>query len=96
MTGTLFDLAQSVPPSHHAAPVVWPDWPFDGLLPGAYGLIWADPPWAYRMRGAGGYEKSPQAHYDCVDLDDLARLPVAKLAAPDCLHGRLYHHPDHR
>lgn len=37
------------------------------------------------MRGGAGYGKSPQAHYPCVDIDDLSRLPVAKLAAADCV-----------
>lgn len=29
--------------------------------------------------------KSPQAHYETMTLDDIKRLPVAGLAAPDCL-----------
>ncbi len=85
-SGTLFDLEPSAGrAAHHAAPVAWADWPFGDLVPGGYDFVWADPPWAYEMRGASGYAKSPQAHYACVDIEDLKRLPVAKLAKPDSL-----------
>lgn len=60
-------------------------WPFEGLTPLKYGLILADPPWAYEMRSAGGYEKSPEAHYATLPIEAIARLPVGHLAAPDCL-----------
>lgn len=86
MSGTLFDMGPAPERKrHHAAPVQWADWPFGDLVPGGYDFIWADPPWAYEMRGEGGYEKAPQAHYPCVDLDDLRRMPVGKLAKRDCL-----------
>jgi N6-adenosine-specific RNA methylase IME4 len=86
MTGVLFDMPAPAPRKrHHAAPVVWPDWPFGDLAPASYDLIHIDPPNAYEMWGAGGYGKAPQAHYDCVDLDDLKRLPVGKLARRDCV-----------
>lgn len=51
------------------------------------GLIYADPPWAYRMYSDKGYEKSPQAHYDCMTADQLAALrdDVIFAAAPDCV-----------
>ena len=29
---------------------------------GQYGVIYCDPPWAYEMYSAKGYEKSPQEH----------------------------------
>lgn len=61
------------------------DWPFDGLIPMKYGVILADPPWRYEMRSDAGYTKSPDAHYDTMDIGQIARLPVGHLAAPDCL-----------
>lgn len=87
MTGALFD---DLPPAagrkgHHAAPVQWADWPFGDLEPAGYDFILADPPWAYEMRGPDGYGKSPQAHYPCIDIEDLKRLPVGRLAKRDCL-----------
>jgi N6-adenosine-specific RNA methylase IME4 len=60
-------------------------WPFDGLIPFKYGAILADPPWAYDMRSASGYEKSPEAHYATLPPAEIKALPVAQLAAPDCL-----------
>lgn len=63
----------------------FPDWPFAGLMPLKYGAILADPPWAYSMRSAKGYGKSPEAHYDTMAAADIAALPVSHLASGDCL-----------
>lgn len=60
-------------------------WPFARLTPLKYGAILADPPWAYAMRSAKGYEKSPEAHYDTMSLNDIKALPVNQLASGDCL-----------
>jgi len=60
-------------------------WPFAHLTPMKYGAILADPPWAYSMRSDKGYEKSPEAHYDTMDLDAIKALPVHQLAGGDCL-----------
>jgi len=45
----------------------------------------ADPPWAYEMRSEKGYSKSPQAHYACQSIHWIKHLPVAALAADDCV-----------
>lgn len=60
-------------------------WPFGALEPQAYGLIMADPPWRFELYSDKGEEKSAQAHYATMDLDAIAALPVADLAARDCL-----------
>ena len=59
--------------------------PFAELTPFKYGVILADPPWAYAMRSEKGYAKSPEAHYDTMPIDQIKALPVADLAAGDCL-----------
>jgi N6-adenosine-specific RNA methylase IME4 len=59
-------------------------WPFGDLPPLRYGLILADPPWAFRLHSDKGDRKSPQAHYGCMGAGELAALPVDQLAAPDC------------
>lgn len=59
-------------------------WPFETLTPLRYGAILADPPWSYAMRSAGGYAKSPEAHYSTMSLENIAALPVRDLAGPDC------------
>jgi len=60
-------------------------WPFAGLRAGVYQLIMADPPWRFATYSAAGEGRSPQAHYQTMRIDDIAALPVADLAAPDCL-----------
>lgn len=61
-----------------------PAWPFGELQPGKYGVIYADPPWRFSNFSAKGEAKNPVAHYPCMKIEDLARLPVSRLAAPDC------------
>jgi len=56
---------------------------FQGLQPASYRLILADPPWQFSTFSDKGLEKSPQAHYDCMDEQAIHRLPVASLAHPD-------------
>jgi N6-adenosine-specific RNA methylase IME4 len=58
--------------------------PFESL-PGGYGAILADPPWAFALRTAEGYGKSPERHYGTLGFDALAALPVGRIAAPHCL-----------
>lgn len=60
-------------------------WPWGALAPQAYGLVMIDPPWRFDLWSDKGEEKSAQAQYRCMSLDDIARLPVADLAGPDCL-----------
>lgn len=60
------------------------EWPFGQLMPMRYGAILADPPWAYAMRSLRGHEKSPEAHYRTMPLDEIKALPVRDLAGPDC------------
>lgn len=60
-------------------------WPFGRLHPQHYGLIVADPPWRFELYSDAGQEKSPQVHYATMTLDDIKTLPVADLAAADCV-----------
>lgn len=66
------------------APTTLPAWPFGELVPHRYSAIIADPPWRFFNRSVKGEAKNPIAHYPCMTIEDLARLPVARLAAPDC------------
>jgi N6-adenosine-specific RNA methylase IME4 len=49
-----------------------------------YGAILADPPWSFRNWSARGTGRNALSHYDCLDFDSLAALPIADLAADDC------------
>lgn len=53
----------------------------EGMPQGGYSLIMADPPWAFKTRSAKGLGKSAQAHYECMELDEIKALPVRRLAA---------------
>ncbi|MCB2055859.1 MAG: DNA methyltransferase [Geminicoccaceae bacterium] len=50
-----------------------------------YRVIYADPPWTFRTYSRKGKGRSPEAHYDCMTLDDIKALPVADWAASDAL-----------
>jgi N6-adenosine-specific RNA methylase IME4 len=50
-----------------------------------YGVIYADPPWSFATYSHKGKGRSPEAHYDCMGLDDIMALPVADWAARDCV-----------
>lgn len=60
-------------------------WPFGALAPLAYDQIMADPPWHFDLYSDLGDEKSPQAQYDTMSIDEICSLPVSDLAKPDCM-----------
>jgi hypothetical protein len=49
-----------------------------------YGAIYADPPWSFRNWSAKGTGRNAVSHYDCMDFDRLAGLPIQHLFADDC------------
>ncbi|MFA8385411.1 MAG: MT-A70 family methyltransferase [Pelagibaca sp.] len=50
-----------------------------------YGLIVADPPWAFRNWSPAGERKNASAQYECQSLEWLKSLRVGDIAAQDCL-----------
>ena len=46
-------------------------------------VIYADPPYTFRTYSENGKGRSPERHYDCQSLAEIAALPVAPLAAND-------------
>ncbi|CAH2606225.1 DNA methyltransferase (plasmid) [Rhodovastum atsumiense] len=58
-------------------------WPFEELRRRAYRVVLADPPWSWRSWSPKGLGKSPQRHYECMDLHAIKALPVRELAHPD-------------
>lgn len=61
------------------------NWPFAPLAPFCADALLVDPPWAYEMRSAKGYAKSPEAHYRTMSEAEIAALPVGHLASKHCL-----------
>jgi N6-adenosine-specific RNA methylase IME4 len=68
-------------------------WPFEDLKAGHYGAILADPPWVFnslwgaRPKKVGNNypSRAIERHYDLMDDDKIAALPVSELAAEDCV-----------
>ncbi len=50
-----------------------------------YKVIYADPPWAFKTYSDKGKDRSPEQHYDCMNMKDICNLPVEKLADKDCV-----------
>jgi N6-adenosine-specific RNA methylase IME4 len=55
------------------------------MIEGEFDLIMADPPWRFDNWSAAGERKNAKAHYACASLDWIKALPVADLAARDCV-----------
>ena len=50
-----------------------------------YSIIYADPPWQYKTYSQKGQERSAESHYSTMELEAIQALPVAELAADDCV-----------
>lgn len=49
-----------------------------------YGVIYCDPPWAYKVWSKKGMGRSAENHYPTMDIEDIRALPVGELADEDC------------
>lgn len=58
---------------------------FGDLELGRYGAILADPPWAYQPWSTKGSGRLPDRHYNVMGIEQIVALPVAELAARDCM-----------
>ena len=52
---------------------------------GRYGIIYADPPAHFKVRSAKGAGRSASRHYLTMTKAEILALPVAQIAAPDCV-----------
>lgn len=50
-----------------------------------YNIIYADPPWQYKVYSKKGLGRSAESHYPTMSLEDIQALPVRDLAAADCV-----------
>ncbi len=53
-------------------------------MPKKYGIIYADPPWAFKVYSKKGMGRSAETHYPTMSLDDIKNLPVSDIADKDC------------
>jgi N6-adenosine-specific RNA methylase IME4 len=44
-----------------------------------YGIIYADPPWHYKVYSKKGEGRSAESHYSTMSIEDIRALPVSKL-----------------
>ena len=49
-----------------------------------FAVIYADPPWSFKVYSGKGKQRSAERHYDTQSLDDIKGLPIGNLAAADC------------
>lgn len=51
-----------------------------------YNLLYADPPWRYNQRSNGNtrFSLGVHGHYPTMSTYEISRLPVERIAAPDC------------
>jgi N6-adenosine-specific RNA methylase IME4/ParB-like chromosome segregation protein Spo0J len=49
-----------------------------------FAVIYADPPWEFKVYSGKGKQRSAERHNDTQSLDDIKALPVGDLAADDC------------
>lgn len=58
-------------------------WPFAGMPPLSYDLIFADPPWLFENYSERGEGKNAVVQYDCMPTDEICAMPVNQLARGD-------------
>lgn len=58
---------------------------FDGLPRNHFRVVYADPPWSYEVWSAKGTGRSAEQHYSTMTIEDICALPVADIAAEDCI-----------
>ena len=49
-----------------------------------YQIIYADPPWSYKVYSKKGLGRSAESHYPTMSIEDICALPVGDLADKDC------------
>lgn len=50
-----------------------------------YNIIYADPPWQYKVYSKKGEGRSAENHYHTMNIEDIRSLPVGNIADDDCI-----------
>ncbi|WP_370677600.1 MT-A70 family methyltransferase [Pleomorphomonas sp. PLEO] len=61
------------------------NWPFGDLPYFGFDIGWIDFPWAFDLWSETGNEKSPQAYYDTMTVDEACDMPIGQLFAKDSI-----------
>ena len=50
-----------------------------------YKIIYADPPWQYKVYSKKGEGRSAESHYPTMSIEDICNIPVNKIADENCV-----------
>lgn len=50
-----------------------------------YQIIYADPPWKYKVYSQKGEGRTAESHYHTMNIEEIRSLPVADIADTDCI-----------
>lgn len=50
-----------------------------------YNIIYADPPWQYKVYSKKGQGRSAESHYATMSIEDICKLPVDKISEENCV-----------
>mgnify|MGYP003657277785 CR=1 FL=1 len=50
-----------------------------------YNIIYADPPWTYKVWSKKGAGRTASSHYNVMSLNDIKQLPVSSISASDSI-----------
>ncbi|WP_210526360.1 MT-A70 family methyltransferase [Rubellimicrobium arenae] len=51
---------------------------------GGFGMVMADPPWAFLTRAPAQDTRGPDRHYECLTLDAIKAMPIPHVVARSC------------
>lgn len=50
-----------------------------------YNIIYADPPWTYKVWSKKGKGRSAESHYKCMNKEDIQKLPIENICADNAV-----------
>lgn len=50
-----------------------------------YNIIYADPPWTYKVWSKKGKGRSAESHYHCMTKEEIQNLPVKNICTDDAV-----------
>tara|TARA_Y100001938_G_scaffold139266_1_gene205889 strand:- start:155 stop:694 length:540 start_codon:yes stop_codon:yes gene_type:complete len=50
-----------------------------------YNIIYADPPWKYKVWSGKGQKKTADNHYQTLNIEDIKSLPINEIADVNCI-----------
>ena len=50
-----------------------------------FNIIYADPPWQYRVNSKNGFKGCADKHYQTMNIEEIRSLPVKEITADDCI-----------